>query len=356
MLGFYNQETEKIQYEDGVEVLYNGNVKVQPTDVLRPVHNENHADASIKAVSVAFASISIAFSFGILCWLLTHWSEKIVKMSQGEFLIMIIVGCVISSSTIFTILVDDEGVDTSDPLVQAQLDMSCMSSVWLYSLGFVFSFAALFSKTYRTHKLFNTKKKLKAIKIMWYDMLIPIIALLVIDGALLAIWTTQNPLVWVRIVTQTDKFGAIVSSYGKCAPANPDGDLWFLYLMIAVHIAVLIAANVLAFKTRTVPGAFQESKYIFMSLVSNLEIMIIGVPVIVLVYQNPTARLFMTTCIVFFNDIGVLCFIFLPKILTYHGFMGQTNADGTSASGVTSTNSNTSTSTGSEMARRKSEV
>lgn len=66
--------------------------------------------------------------------------RSIIRMSQPPFLVMICVGTMIMACSILPFSMD-EGV-----LGQRGLNVSCSLVPWFFSVGFVVTFAALFSK------------------------------------------------------------------------------------------------------------------------------------------------------------------------------------------------------------------
>jgi gamma-aminobutyric acid type B receptor len=188
---------------------------------------------------------------------------------------------------------------------------------------------------------------MKRITITAKDMILPIVALVVVDGALLLWWTMSNPLVFKRTVAFTDAYGNPVSSNGSCQ-LKYDGDSIYTYVapIAVIHGLMLLVGNILAYLSRTIPGSFQESKYIGVSMVSTLQIFIIGLPVLVIVADNAEASLFIRSAIIFLNDFGVLCLIFLPKVLAVHGFMsiGDQDANSTTKTSMGKTSGGTTSS------------
>lgn len=117
-----------------------------------------------------------------------------------------------------------------------------------------------------------------------------------------------------------------------CTAENP----WvFGGLILALHFAVLVYGNYMCYKSRNVGTSFLESKYVFMAMVSNLQIMALGLPMLIMVYDNPVSNYFMRTGIVFMNDFGVMMLIFVPKFqLVFYGSPEE-------ISGSTATSNNT---------------
>ena len=109
--------------------------------------------------------------------------------------------------------------------------------------------------------------------------------------------------------------------------------------MVGLHVCLQIGTNWLLFKVRGVNDRYQEQKYVALASLFVLEVIVIGVPVLVAVEESPAARYIVMAAIVVFNgkrlrafcagtrvsrltvaflrnatDIGILCFVFLPKL------------------------------------------
>ena len=173
------------------------------------------------------------------------------------------------------------------------------------------SFAALFAKITRIAKIFGNKKLMR-VTITWVDMMKPIVVLLAVDIVILALWSSDEKaaLKWERIPKTTDSAGYVLESTGMCTSESP-----WVYggLILGLHFAVLVYGNYMCYKSRNAGIAFSESKYVFMAMVSNLQIMALGLPMLIMVYDNPVSNYFMRTGIVFMNDVGVMLLIFVPK-------------------------------------------
>ena len=82
---------------------------------------------------ICFLMIGINFFLCTVCalWMWIHSDTAQVKVSQPLFLGLVLVGCIISTSTIFALGAEDDG----DGPVHA-----CMLIPWLYSVGFSITF------------------------------------------------------------------------------------------------------------------------------------------------------------------------------------------------------------------------
>ena len=235
-----------------------------------------------------------------------------------------------------------------------------------YSIGFIITFGSLFAKVYRVSKLFNNKR-LKKIQITVADVSWPILVLLAVDGVILGVWQSMSPLVWQRKVLTINAFRMPQESIGVCGirsplstgiflnpasfgstqrismdtPSQPIGGWAFLAPLVVLHVIVLLVGNVMSYRSRNISTKFQESKYIAICMVSNLQILVISIPILIIVGNNPMATTFVRAGVIFLNDLGVLLFIFLPKLGNVHlgwgnEYAGRTTTGGTAGTSQTS--------------------
>jgi hypothetical protein len=149
----------------------------------------------------------------------------------------------------------------------------------------------------------------------------------------LTCWTLITPWTWQRIsLDNYDSFGRSVESYGSCvaAPSPPQGatttstaadrphlDLAFLIPIVCVNITALIFASYQAYQAckLQVPAEYSEANTIFFSFAMLLETFIIGLPVILLVYRDPSTSFLIRCILISICCLGVQVPIFLPKFL-----------------------------------------
>ena len=119
----------------------------------------------VRAFGYVLAAIDCGVAFSLFLWTAFNRKSKVVRASQPLFLGLIALGSVVSGLTIIPLAVDDaEGPRaTSTVAANTIANRACMASVWLYSLGFVLTFAPLFAKLWRVQKLFLNKKLRKVV-------------------------------------------------------------------------------------------------------------------------------------------------------------------------------------------------
>ena len=175
-------------------------------------------------------------------------------------------------------------------------------------------FAPLFAKLWRVNTIFN-QSKLASIQIKGGVLVRMIAGLALVDVAILLVWTAVDPQRYKREVSTIDVAGYNIESVGLC---KSDTDSMFICLIAAFHLALLMWGVRLAYNGRKLETRFHEGKYVSVAMFSNLQVLCLGVPLMVIVSDNPTSNFFIRSGIVFFNDLTVQCFVFVPKIMALH--------------------------------------
>jgi len=206
---------------------------------------------------------------------------------------------------------------------------------WLVSLGFTFIFSALFSKLWRINKVFAAASSMKRVTITERDVLKPFVVLVTLNFVILLSWTLVDPMVFERVYTDE------LTSYARCVP---QGDQWkgFISVLAILNFFALIVVNVQAYQARSINDELSESKYIGLATLSMLQvrfdhhvvlssffpicysscslyhqIFIVGVPLLVIVYNDPSAYFFVWCGIIFIVCTTILLLIFVPKVVRF---------------------------------------
>jgi hypothetical protein len=257
----------------------------------------------VRIVGYILAAIIILLATYCVWWVYAYQKERVVRASQPLFLVTIAFGSLGMASTIIPLSFDD-GV-ASD----RGCDIACMSAPWLFSVGFVTSFAALFSKLWRINKIFQSNR-FQRVKVTEKDVLVPFVVLFILNFALLLGWTIADPLVWDRKISDTDSN----NSYGRCI-AHGTAHIYFLSAIVIIDVAALVLACYEAYKARGISDEYSETKFIAIAVGGWVQVVLIGVPLMFLVAGNPTADFFIKSCIIFTITLAMLLLIFVPKML-----------------------------------------
>lgn len=124
-----------------------------PPLILPDIENEelNLMSTGVKVAGLTFACIVMAMSVAWFVWTIWNRKKPVVKASQPAFLCMLCDGTLIMASCIIP-------SSLQEPVSDRGLDIACMSTLWLFSVGFVTSFSALFSKTWRLNQVRPTSQ------------------------------------------------------------------------------------------------------------------------------------------------------------------------------------------------------
>ncbi|CAB9519169.1 acid type B receptor subunit 2 [Seminavis robusta] len=273
----------------------------------------------------------MALSFSI--WTAINRNARVVKVAQPKFLIMVALGVLIMSAAILPMGFDDNYQDGRAEEVgtntnpesddNAQGVAICMSPIWLLTVGFTICFSSLNAKIYRVTVLFESGTRFTRVKNnKGGALLLPLLALLVINCTILTTWTVLDPMHYVRFDEEgTDGWDRPISTFGKC---HSDTTADFAVPLAIINGLVLLFANVVAYKARAINEEFAESKYIAMAMASMLQAAISGLPILMVVGQeSPQAFYMVSVFMIFVMCSAILLLIFVPKLVLYEQFKRQ---------------------------------
>lgn len=186
---------------------------------------------------------------------------------------------------------------------------ACMAFPWLLSIGFTMTFSALFSKIWRLNRVFENAAAFRRVKVKERDVIMPFVVLMASNFTLLLLWTLLDPLKWHR--TEPDQN---YNSQGYC---QADGDLWIVFFALigSINFLALMLANIQAFFARKITTEFSESSYVMMTMVSLLQALIIGAPLLILVRENEVVVYFVWSALIFVVVMATLSLMFGPKMM-----------------------------------------
>ncbi|KAL7539042.1 hypothetical protein ACHAXR_008995 [Thalassiosira sp. AJA248-18] len=233
-------------------------------------------------IAVCYVFFGINTLACALCAVWVHWkrSNMRVEVSQPFFLNLILLGCVISSTSIIPLIQQSNG-DGPVP--------GCSVFPWLYCVGFSVTFGTLFAKIYRVYKLFRASAQAVRISVTKRFTLITIVSITSVDVGICTIWTVVDRPQWTRVVTYADQFGEALNSVGFCTSIH-----WkaFVSIITSWHLILLLVSCHLCYKTRNISSQFVESKSLMLALVSHLQIYMISIPVLIIAGNDPSISVF----------------------------------------------------------------
>jgi hypothetical protein len=310
--------------EHYVPLMYFSNTTIPPLSLPPAEVYMNLIPTATLVFGWSLCGFAIIASVFWMIWTVQHRDRDIVKASQPVFLCQICIGTMIISSAIIP-------MSLQEPIPQRGLDIACMATPWLVSVGFVTTFSALFTKTWRLNKLFRNSRNLRRVVIRPRHVILPFIVLMMINAIVMLAWTIDAPQVWKRMqVTNYDTFGRSIETVGHCEPSNRRRSTVYLGILIAIDVSVLIFSNYQAYLARILPTEFSESNHIAIAMASMLEICLLGLPLLFLSSTDPSIDFVIRSLLASVTSLSILIPIFLPKLIRQNSRQRYSAAHGRS--------------------------
>lgn len=262
-----------------------------------------HQLGSIRYVGWGLAFVALVLAASMTIWVFHHRNLQTVRTLQPSFLVMISLGVFVMALSLIPLGIDDEIVSDD------WCDVSCMSVPWFLSLGFTSAMSALFSKLWRINRLF--KAAFRRVNLKVRNVMGPFTILLSLNCATLLFWTLLSPLRWQR------KFinGKPWNSYGTCESNNETIGTIMTSIVVAINALSLFFACYFAFLARNLGEEFAESKSVGLALFCWVQLVVVTGPMLFLIdSDNPAARYFLQSGVIFAVCVSMLCFIFGPLV------------------------------------------
>ncbi|GBG32274.1 Metabotropic glutamate receptor-like protein E [Hondaea fermentalgiana] len=280
------------------------------------VDEEKEGIGSVKSIARVLASMNCVFAFFCIVWTGLMRKHIIVKASQPALLVLVGVGTIVSSTTIFVMAIDDsEGPAAGDGYNDAA-NWACMAQPWFYGLGFAITYCSMIVKLQRVAKVFkNAAKMRKSRGVSLRRTLVSLAGLVCVELLILIIWSVTDPLKFVR-PTLNPLNGACESPSSRM----------FITLVAVYHLSLLFYGAYLSYKCRKMNGVFAETKYLSLAMLGNLQVLLLALPVIVLTADDAETSMFIRAIAIFLNDFSTTALIFCPKM--YFAVFGAPETSG----------------------------
>lgn len=130
---------------------------------------------------------------------------------------------------------------------------------------------------------------------------------LLVDVAILTVWTIVDPLHWERSPLVEDKYGYALESEGHCTSEH-----WHVFagIMGVFHFLLIARACYMCYLARGLPEKFSSGKYVSIAMFSNLQILLVAVPLLVILGSEPQSSFFLRSVVIWLNDFVIVVVIF----------------------------------------------
>jgi hypothetical protein len=154
------------------------------------VYEDNLLSGGILALGYIATCTTWILAIVFMGWIYKHRNDAVVKVSQVEFLALICVGAMISSSTVVALSLQ-AGLDEDTSAASA----GCQAAPFLYAIGWVLQYSSLSAKTYRLYQTMMNTKQMKRSSVTALHTLPIVIVCILIDLIIVIVWTVKSPLV-----------------------------------------------------------------------------------------------------------------------------------------------------------------
>lgn len=279
-------------------------------------------------VIFGYVSFGVIAFLGIVLFGITHKyrDKRVIKASQPFFLQMIIIGTLFCSATIIPL-----GIDHENYSIDA-CSTACKIAPWLFVIGFNLIVSALYAKTRRINIVMKSARKFKKVAVTEKDVLKPFALKMFVSAVVLLCWTFIEPAVYtINPTSGTDNWNRSYKSfYGTCYEGSQV--LPYIIPLITIMAGTIIVSMIEAYKARNIQTEYQESIYIAMVMAVKLQGFVMGVPLLALLEENPSAQYFVLVFVIFMVQLATLLLIFLPKLIKLRASLGDSERDSTESS------------------------
>ena len=194
-----------------------------------------------------------------------------------------------------------------------------MTFPWLLACGFSITFSALFSKIWRVNQIFQASRNCQRIQVTARHVIVPFLVIFSLNLICLTLWTALDPLRWERTAVDDSNGSGDHRSYGQCSLHGSTLSTICFCLILAVNFAALVLAMIQIYRSRNVAERFrQEIRYITVAMASMIQVFLTGMPILVIVTNNPPVSFFVKSSIIFVVCMSLVCLTFIPKFCTAH--------------------------------------
>lgn len=224
--------------------------------------------------------------------------EPPIKKSSPLFCILILTGVFLCLGSIITLSV-------------YLTTFICNLSIWLIVIGLGLILGSILAKTYRIFRIFSNIR-VNASVIRDRDLLVFSFVIILILSIFLAIITISNSDVPKFVYSTNDN----LVSYYVCLIFDNLLAQIALYAIIVFFALLFLLLAIVAYLTRNVDSAFNESTYIATTIYAYLAILFIEVPLIIVTdnrKHTATLRYYEITIGILLAMIITIAILFLPK-------------------------------------------
>jgi Leucine-rich repeat (LRR) protein len=247
-----------------------------------------HIDEGIRGAVYATTGLSLLWILLLAALMVLAWESAVVRAASRSFLLLMLVllAALSCGALLHAAIPSYDTVGSGTSWTQAEL--ICHSRAWLCALPLTAILAVLLAKTNRVSSIFGSNK-LVLRRVTDGDLLRTVLCLSAVTIVFLICFSALR-LTWPDLVEGTgNRAGYAIP---QCSVKGTSFAIWISFLL-AYMCCLGVYAAFLAFKTRDLPSAYNESKQLFMALIVLILFGFIIVPLVAFVRDAPEAAVFL---------------------------------------------------------------
>ncbi|XP_059152389.1 gamma-aminobutyric acid type B receptor subunit 2-like [Physella acuta] len=281
-----------------------------PVDGIQTKARTYQTNTYLKSTFWTLASLGNVLTLGLLAFNIVKRNHRVIKMSSPRLNNVILVGCILAYSTIYSLDAEDEGIQSA-----------CVISSFTIVLSFSLSFGALFAKTWRVYEIFTAGHKVLNTRMLRDSSLFLIVGVLVfINSTILVGWMIAYPQrpTLVNISMTPSSEVSDVQYFNQFQRCDSEYRLYFMWALIAIQGVVILFGTFLAIQTRKVScPELNDSKWIALCIYNVVVLSPVGLVVVMATEDKPEVNYALESCILILITTMTECLVFVPKILSY---------------------------------------
>jgi hypothetical protein len=283
----------------------------EPPKLLRDPPDQNYLSLGARIFGLTLMSISLLLTLLVTFLVYNYQGQSIIHHNQPFFLYVILLGTAVLAFSIIFLSFDEAALSAApedDP--PEFLDTACMTLPWFLSLGYSLIYGALFMKLWRINRVLQCsrarRKSIGIKKVIW-----PCVLMLSASVTVLTVWTAVDPFQWKR--TPIDPDEPQEESFGQCASSY---EMIFICILGAVTFTPLVMSMFMAYKTKDIDSKFSESSWAFMTIVFQVQVLVVGIPILIIVKQKSKDATYMCLVMLIWTlSMSTVILMFGPKLV-----------------------------------------
>ncbi|XP_028407401.1 gamma-aminobutyric acid type B receptor subunit 2-like isoform X2 [Dendronephthya gigantea] len=261
-----------------------------------------------------FAVLGLIYSLGLLYFNIEKRNHKVIRMSSPMINNVVLLGCFFCYVFVFLLGIDSRFVD------EHVLGILCNVRLYVLAIAFSMAFGALFSKTWRVHKIFTAQRAIKRKMMQDFHLILFVLVLVLVDVVFVTLWIIFDPLKSEDIIFDMEQSNDLITIpvLKICDCTHKTKLLGALYGYKGI---LLLFGVFLAWETRnvTIP-ALNDSKYIGMSVYNVVILSAIGATVSMVLKRTAYYELLhvLVSVVVLLSTTVTLTMVFLPKVQEFY--------------------------------------